>query len=135
MMRMMKTEMTRAMATMTTGGYSQEKDSAKVLSWLGSSPPRMIELVAVVVAAATVVQALLMLCLAREHDTSSSTGDAICIITLAGRSSSSNSSSVGTNSTSWCLVSGQLVLLKLSDAADDMSAGVAGGQEMKRKEE
>lgn len=131
MMRMMKTEMTRAMATMTTGGYSQEKDSAKVLSWLGSSPPRMIELVA----AATVVQALLMLCLAREHDTSSSTGDAICIITLAGRSSSSNSSSVGTNSTSWCLVSGQLVLLKLSDAADDMSAGVVGGQEMKRKEE
>lgn len=110
---MMKTAMTRA--TMMTG-YSQEKDSAKVLSWLGSSPPRMIELVV-----AATVAALLMLCLAMEHDTSSSTGDAICIITLAGRSSSGNSSSVGTNSTSWCLVSGQLVLLKLSDAADDMS--------------
>lgn len=108
------------MMTMGTTGYSQEKDSAKVLNWLGSGPPRMMEELVATEAAR------LMLCLTMEHDTSNSNENVICIITLAGKSSSSNSSNVGTSSTIWCLVSGQLVLLKLPDAADDMSVGVFG---------
>lgn len=103
------------LASTLTIGYSQEKDSGKVLSVLGSSPP-MTTMVLVAVASLLV----LVPCRAMGHDTSSSGSNenAICIITLAGSSSSSSNSR---SSSSWCLVSGHRVRLKLVAAADDMS--------------
>lgn len=111
------------LASTLTAGYSQEKDSGKVLSVLGSSPPMT---TMVLVAAESLL--VLVPCRAMGHDTSSSGSNenAICIITLAGSSSSSNSSS-------WCLVSGHRVRLKLVAAADDMS--VVGWREVGEKEE